>query len=161
VAQPLGASDRESFQRHRRPVVLLREDGRTFCVQAVALIAPRQESGSVTTKLNKKALEHARSLVKQGKVVRDERDDWSEAAPSADDENAFLEKHGWAEYAKWHLGEDSEKSEETKGRYTFPYGDLKKVRRGGVISAESRAAQNDYDDIAEATKELLELIDGE
>ncbi len=115
----------------------------------------------MTTKLNKKALEHARSLVKQGKVVKDERDDWSEAAPDAGEENKFLEKHGWAEYAKWHLGVDEDKSEETKGRYSFPYGDFSKVRRGGVISAESRAAQNDYDDIAKASKELLELIDGE
>jgi hypothetical protein len=115
----------------------------------------------VTTKLNKTALEHARTLVKRGEVVKDERDDWSEASPSADDENRFLEKHTWADYAKWHLGVDEDKSEETKGRYSFPYGDFSKVRRGGVISAESRAAQNDYDDIAKASKELLELIDGD
>ena len=114
----------------------------------------------MTTKLNKTALEHARSLVKQGKVVKDDRDDWSEANPSADEENAFLDKHGWAEYAKWHLGVDEEKSEETKGRFSFPYGDFSKVRRGGVIAAEGRAAQNDYDDIATAVKELLKLIDG-
>ena len=113
----------------------------------------------MTTRLNKKSLEHARHLVKQGKVVKDGRDDWSEAAPSADDENKFLEKHGWDEFEKWHLGIDEDKSPETKGRYSFPYGDFAKVRRGGVISLESRAAQNDYDDIAKATKELLELID--
>ncbi|WP_434318658.1 hypothetical protein [Leifsonia sp. P73] len=115
----------------------------------------------MTVKLNRKALDHARSLVGKGTVVRDERDDWSEDAPSADDENAFIEKHGWEQYALWHLGEDAEKSEETKGRYSFPYGDFAKVHRCGVISLESRAAQNDHDDIARASKKLLEQIDGE
>jgi hypothetical protein len=34
-------------------------------------------------------------------VVFDERDDWSEHQPSAEDENRFIEEHGWREYAKW------------------------------------------------------------
>ena len=45
-------------------------------------------------RLNETALKHARSLVRDGKVVRDERDDWSEHAPSADDENRVIEKDG-------------------------------------------------------------------
>ncbi|MGO4595720.1 hypothetical protein AB4Z18_18045 [Leifsonia sp. 2TAF2] len=115
----------------------------------------------MTIRLNKKALAQARKLVEQGKVVRDERDDWSEHAPSADDENRFIEKHGWDEYALWHLGEDPEKSEETKGRFSFPYGDFSKVHRCAVISLESRATQNDHDDIAREDKRLLAQIDGE
>ena len=115
----------------------------------------------MSVRLNKKALEHARNLVKRGKVVHDERDDWSEDAPSADDENRFIDKHGWDEYALWHLGEDPDASEETKGRFSFPYGDFSKVHRCAVISLESRAAQNDHDDIAKETKRLLEHIDGE
>ena len=115
----------------------------------------------MTIHLNKKALEQARKLVEQGKVVHDERDDWSEHAPSAEDENRFIEKNGWDEYALWHLGEDPEKSEETKGRFSFPYGDFTKVHRCGVIALESRASQNDHDDIAREAKRLRELIDGE
>jgi len=115
----------------------------------------------MTVRLNKKALEHARKLVEQGKVVHDQRDDWSEHAPSADDENRYIEKNGWEDYALWHLGEDPDKSEETKGRFSFPYGDFTKVHRCAVISLESRASQNDHDDIARETKHLLELIDGE
>ena len=111
--------------------------------------------------LNKKALEQARKLVEKGDVVRDDRDDWSEHAPSADDENRFIEKNGWDEYALWHLGEDPEKSEETKGRFSFPYGDFRKVHRCAVLALESRAAQNDHDDIARESKRLRELIDGE
>jgi hypothetical protein len=113
----------------------------------------------MAVKLNKKAYEQAKRLIRDGKVVRDGRDDWSEAAPSTAEENTFLEKHGWDEYALWHLGVDEEKSEETKGRFSFPYGDFTKVRRGGVISAESRAAQNDHDDITDALKDLLKRID--
>lgn len=113
----------------------------------------------MTVKLNKKALDHAKKLIKGGKAVHDERDDWSEHAPSTQDENAFIEKHGFADYSVWHLGVDEDKSEETKGRYSFPYGDFTRTHRCAVISGESRAAQNDHEDIKKATQELLSLLD--
>jgi hypothetical protein len=109
--------------------------------------------------LNEKALTQARKLVKTGKVVRDERDDWSEHAPSAADENRFLAANDFDEYALWHLGVDPEVSEGTKGRFSFPIGDFAKVHRCAVISAESRAGQYDHDDIEDALKKLLTLID--
>ncbi|GAA2892116.1 hypothetical protein [Microbacterium esteraromaticum] len=111
------------------------------------------------TQLNKKALEHARSLLRKGHVVRDERDDWSEHAPSTDDENAFIEKHGMDEFALWHLGEDTSATPGTKGRYSFPYGDFHRLHRCGVISAESRAGQYDHTSIERALKDLLAHID--
>ena len=111
--------------------------------------------------LNEPALRHARALVRDGKVVRDERDDWSEAAPTADEENAFVENHGWTEYSHWHLGIDKTENGETKGAYSFPYGDFRKVHRSGVISAESRAGQHGHDGIRDALKKLLDLIDKE
>ncbi|WP_431279147.1 hypothetical protein [Leifsonia poae] len=115
----------------------------------------------MSVKLNRTALSHARRLVEQGKVVRDQRDAWSEDAPSADDENRYIDKHGYGDYGEWFLGVDTEMGEDTKGRYSFPFGDFSKVHRCGVISLESRAAQNDHDDIAKAAKNLLELIDKE
>jgi hypothetical protein len=114
----------------------------------------------MSVKLNDEALTHARSLVKSGKVVRDQRDDWSEDAPSADEENTFIDKHGITEFALWHLGIDTDKPADTKGRYSFPFGDFTDVHRCAVISLESRAAQNDHDDISTASKNLLGLIDG-
>ncbi|MCK6066822.1 MULTISPECIES: hypothetical protein [Microbacterium] len=111
--------------------------------------------------LNQPALRHARALIRDGKVVKDERDDWSEAAPSAADENAFIEKEGWTEYAHWHLGIDRSENRETKGAYSFPFGDFQKVRRSGVISGESRAGQYDHDEIRDALKGLLEMIDAD
>ncbi len=113
----------------------------------------------MTIQLNEKALTHARGLLRRGELVADERDDWSEHAPSADEENAFIEKHGIAEYAQWHLGEDPSKNEGTKGRYSFPYGDFKKLHRCAVISGESRAGQYDHASIEKALKELLGGID--
>jgi hypothetical protein len=113
----------------------------------------------VSVKLNDDALSAARRLVKKGGVVKDERDDWSEHAPSTDDENTFVDREGWEAYGRWHLGIDTDKPTETKGRYSFPFGDFSKVHRCAVISLESRAAQNDHDDIATASKNLLKLID--
>ncbi|WP_372984787.1 hypothetical protein [Microbacterium sp.] len=111
--------------------------------------------------LNHPALRHARSLVRDGKVVRDERDDWSEAAPSADDENRFIEQHGWTEFSHWHLGIDKSENPETKKAYSFPFGDLRSVRRSGVISGESRAGQYDHTEIRDELRKLLELIDAD
>jgi hypothetical protein len=109
--------------------------------------------------LNEPALRQARSLVRDGKVVRDERDDWSEAAPSADDENAFIEREGWTAFSHWHLGIDESANPETKQAYSFPYGDFRRVYRSGVISGESRAGQYDHAEIERALKKLLDLID--
>lgn len=113
----------------------------------------------MTAALNRTALIHARRLVEQGKVVRDERDDWSEDAPSSDEQNRFIDKHGYDDYGEWFLGRDDTKDADTKGRYSFPFGDFSKVHRCAVIALESRAAQNDHDDIAKAAKNLLDLID--
>ncbi|MFB4350767.1 hypothetical protein [Microbacterium sp. CR_7] len=109
--------------------------------------------------LNRPALKHARSLVREGKVVRDERDDWSEAAPGADDENRFIAERGWTEFSHWHPGVDRSEDSETKKAYTFPFGDFRSVRRSGVISAESRAGQYDHTEIRDELRKLLELID--
>ena len=53
-------------------------------------------------KVNRAAVTHARRLIDAKRYVLDS--DWGEVQPSADDENAFLERHSWKEYAAWHLG---------------------------------------------------------
>ena len=101
----------------------------------------------MAVKLSRYAFEHAKQLIGAGKFVFDERDAWSEHQPSSQQENDFIERHGFEEYGKWHLGINDEKPEDTKGRYEFPYGDFKNVHRCGVISAESRAGQYKHFDI--------------
>ena len=113
----------------------------------------------MAVKLNRKAYDHARSLIEAGKVVLDERDDWSEHQPSAAEENEFLEQHGFGEYGKWYLGVDDEEPEDTKGHFKFPYGDFENVHRCAVLSAEVRAAQYKHRDIETATAHLHGMLD--
>jgi hypothetical protein len=113
----------------------------------------------MAVQLHRSALTHAKNLIKEGKVVRDERDAWSEHQPSAAKENEYIRLHGWRAYGNWHLGVDEQAGEETKARYKFPYGDFTKVHRCAVISAESRAGQYKYLDVERAASQLLGLTD--
>jgi hypothetical protein len=113
----------------------------------------------MAVKLNKAAFEHAKELIEEGKVVLDERDDWSEHQPSAAEENRYLEAHGFDEYGRWYLGVDDMQARDTKGRYKFPYGDFENVHRCGVLAAESRAGQRKYDDIGSAAAHLHGMLD--
>ena len=113
----------------------------------------------MTVRLNSEALSDAMGLLRSGEFVTDDRDDWSEDAPDTEQTNSYIDKNGMAEYAKWHLGEDTDKTEGTKGRYLFPFGDFKKLHRCAVISGESRAAQYDHKSIETAFRELLAAID--
>jgi hypothetical protein len=108
-------------------------------------------------KVNKAGVAQARKLIDQGKY--DDTTEWSQAAPSADQENKEIDAHGYDGYGGWHLAVDTDASEETKGRYRFPYGDFEKVNRAGLIHLKQRASQNDHDDIARAADELLEHLD--
>jgi len=110
--------------------------------------------------LHRRAFEHAKKLISEGNVVLDERDDWSEHQPSAQQENEFIRVHGFDEYAKWFLGIDDEAGEHTKGRYKFPFGDFENVHRCGVLAAESRAGQYKYYDIENAAAHLHGMLDG-
>ena len=109
--------------------------------------------------LNPRAYKHAKELISDGKFVYDERDAWSEHQPSAQEENEFIRRHGFAEYGKWYLGINDEKPEDTKGHYEFPYGDFKKVHRCGLLSAESRAGQYQHYDIENAVPHLHGMLD--
>ena len=114
---------------------------------------------NVAVILNEKAYNRAKALVVEGRVVRDQRDDWSEHQPSTQQENEFIDEHGFAEYGRWYLGIDDEYDEDKKSRYKFPYGDFKRVHRCGVLAAESRAGQNKYFDIENAAAHLHGMID--
>ena len=107
-------------------------------------------------KLNESAEEKASSLIAAHQYVKD--GDWSEAQPDTDAENNFLDRHGWSAYADWHLGIHEENSEETKGRFGFPYGDFRRVHHSGLIAVKQRAAQQGYDDIEAAADRLLEQL---
>lgn len=52
-------------------------------------------------------------------------------------------------------------SEETKGRFAFPYGDFDEVVRSALVHGEQRASQNDHEAVREAFDDLLERLDAE
>jgi len=114
---------------------------------------------SMSVKLSRRAYDHAQELIKEGRVVIDDRDDWSEHQPSAAEENAFIDEHGYAAYGRWHLGIDDEANPDTKGRYKFPYGDFSDVHRCAVLAAESRAGQRKYFDIGSADAHLHGMLE--
>lgn len=113
----------------------------------------------MAVRLNRRGYQQARQLVQEGKATADGRDDWSEHQPSAQEENRFIERHGFDAFARWHLGEDDEAGRETKRRYKFPYGDFKRVHRCALLAAESRAGQYKYADIEQAAHRLHEMIE--
>jgi len=107
--------------------------------------------------VNKRAMAHARKLIRARQYVLDS--DWGEAQPKADDENAYLRSHSWAEYAAWHLGLTDGATDETKARYAFVVGDLRRIHRSGIIACHFRAAEWRHKEIELAAHELLQLID--
>jgi hypothetical protein len=107
--------------------------------------------------VNKRAVAHARKLINARHYVLDS--DWGEVQPSADDENRFLESHSWDEYAAWHLGLTDDATDETKGRYAFVLGDLRRIHRSGIIACHYRAAEWRHKEIELAAHDLLQLID--
>jgi hypothetical protein len=85
--------------------------------------------------------------------------DWGDTQPRAASENAFLEQHGWPEYAEWHLGLTEGATDETKARYAFVYGDFRRVHRSGLIACVYRAAEWRHKEIELAAFDLLQLLD--
>ncbi len=108
-------------------------------------------------KVNQPAVKQARALIDEGAV--DTETGWGEAAPPAAAGNKEIAREGYDGYGRWHLGIDTEASEETKDRYGFPYGDFKKVNRSALIHAKQRASQNDHEEIEKAASDLLDRLD--
>ena len=108
-------------------------------------------------RVNQDAVTQARKLIDDGRY--DDDTEWSAAAPSADDENAEIDEHGYDGFGAWYLAIDPDASEETKGRYAFPYGDFTKVNRAALIHGKQRASQNGHDAIEKAAADLLQRLD--
>ena len=107
--------------------------------------------------VNEAGVAHARELIDAGRY--DDTTEWSEAAPSAAEENEERDSAGQEGYGEWHLAVDTDKGEGTKGRYRFPYGDFSTVNRAALIHAEQRASQNGHREVQRVAKELLERLD--
>jgi hypothetical protein len=107
--------------------------------------------------VNAQAVQQARRLIDARQYVLES--DWGDVQPTAEDENAFLESHSWPDYAAWHLGLTDGASDDTKGRYAFVYGDLRRVHRMGLVACQYRAAEWRHKEIELAAHELLQHLD--
>ena len=107
--------------------------------------------------LNEAAVARAERLIDARQYVLDS--DWGDVQPSAEDENAYLAKHSWQDYAEWHLGLTEGANDETKARHAFVYGDLRRVHRSGLIACVYRAAERRHKAVELAAHELLQRLD--
>jgi len=107
--------------------------------------------------VNRHAVAHASSLIAAKQYVL--TSDWGDKQPSADQENTFLESHSWQAYADWHLALTEGATDETKARYAFAYGDLRRVHRSGLIACVYRAAEWRHKDVELAAHDLLQQLD--
>ena len=110
-----------------------------------------------TYTVNEDAVARCRALIDKRQYVLDS--DWGDVQPGAEVQNKFLEEHSWDEYAAWHLGLTDGASDETKARYAFVYGDLRRVHRTGLIACVYRAAEWRHKDIELAAHDLLQRLD--
>jgi hypothetical protein len=107
--------------------------------------------------LNPAAVDHARALIDSRQYVLDS--DWGEVQPKAAAQNEYLKRHGWDEYAAWHLGLTDDAADETKARYAFVYGDFRRLHRTGLIACVYRASEWRHKDVELAAHDLLQRLD--
>ena len=129
--------------------------GLIICLNAIGDV-PAQSRASV--RLNADAVAFASQLMQEGHLIADGKGAWREHQPLPGVENEFIRVHGFAEYAKWHLGVDERYAVKTKRRYKFPYGDFTNVHRCGLLAAKARARQYGYTDIENAAAEMERAI---
>jgi hypothetical protein len=107
--------------------------------------------------VNEVAVAHVRKLIDARQYVLDS--DWGEVQPKAAEQNDFLEKHSWEEYARWHLGLTQGAADGTKARYAFVCGDFRRVHRSGLIACVYRASEWRHKDVELAAHDLLQRLD--
>lgn len=107
--------------------------------------------------LNDDAVEHAQRLIDARQYVLNS--DWGQVQPGPEEQNAYLESHSWSDYAAWHLGLTDGASDETKARYAFVFGDLRRVHRTALIASVYRAAEWRHKTIELAAHDLLQRLD--
>src|SRR3990167_2378714 len=109
-------------------------------------------------KVNSTSFDFAKQLIRQSKVNKDENN-WLVNEPTPESEDLFLADHSFEEYGRWFLAVNEDSDPETKERYEFPIGNFDEIFRSGILTAEKRALQYKHNEVAEAAKALLKLID--
>ena len=107
--------------------------------------------------VNPAGVTKARALIDAGQYRLRSR--WGDVQPKAADQNAFLKRHTWEEYASWHLALTEGPADETKARYAFGFGDFRRLHRMALVACYYRAAEWEHTDVMVAADELLLYLD--
>jgi hypothetical protein len=107
--------------------------------------------------VNEQAVEYAKRLIEGRQYVLDS--DWGAVQPGPEAQNKYLESHSWEEYGRWHLGLTVGANDETKARFAFGYGDLRRLHRTGLIACVYRASEWRHKKVELAAHDLLQLLD--
>ncbi len=107
--------------------------------------------------VNDDAVAHVRALVDARQYVLDS--DWGAVQPGAAAQNAYLERHTWDDYARWHLGLTDGANDHTKARYAFAVGDFRRVHRSALIACVYRASEWRHKEVELAAHDLLQHLD--
>jgi hypothetical protein len=107
--------------------------------------------------VNARSVKRAKERIDARQYVLDS--DWGDFQPDAAAENRYLESHSWDEYAEWHLGLTDDATDETKSRYAFVIGDLRRIHRSGIIACHYRAAEWRHKEVELAAHDLLQYLD--
>ena len=107
--------------------------------------------------VNRRGVSKARELIDAHRYRVRSR--WADVQPRAAEQNAFLEAHGWNEYAAWRAPLTDGAPDDTKGRYAFVFGDFRRLHRMGLIACYYRAAEWEHTEVMLAAHRLLVHLD--
>ena len=107
--------------------------------------------------VNEAAVAHVRRLIDSHQYVLES--EWGEVQPDADAQNTYLARHSWQDYGAWHLGLTVGANDETKARFAFVAGDLRRVHRSALIACVYRAAEWRHKEVELAAHDLLQHLD--
>ena len=110
-----------------------------------------------TYTVNERGVAKARELIAARQYVLDSQ--WGDVQPTAAQENAYLERRSWDEYAGWFVGLTEGPAEDTKARYAFVYGDFRRLHRMGLVASLYRAAEWRHTEVMQAAYDLLLELD--
>ena len=108
--------------------------------------------------VNPEAVAHARHLIDARQYVLDS--DWGAVRnPRPSRRTATSRPTRGRTTPGWHLGLTEGANDETKARYAFVYGDLRRVHRSGLIACVYRASEWRHKAVELAAHDLLQHLD--
>jgi HK97 family phage prohead protease len=102
--------------------------------------------------LNKKAVDHATSMINDGKI------DDGEWSFSADDQATLLGKDDWDQYALWFLAFDKNADAKSNDAYKYPFGKDGKVYTRALKAIRTQAGKQGASAVNDAAGDLLKAI---